>query len=269
MQIYYINVDAHLDRRAFMESQLQTLGLAATRIPAVTPAELASSDIEAACDPRRAGWILPMELSCSLSHVRAMNALLDSGGHHALVLEDDAVLSVGLPRFLAAFDARPADADVVRLETRHQRLRLLPAGVPDIGGIRMFRCYSVAFGAAGYIVSRSGAAKIVASPESRLHAIDTFLFNPYGILPRRLRTLQASPALVIQADQVDGPDAPPLPSVVTGRNHKAELQRPHYWQRLPGRIGKWVERDIIVGAQKTWHQYVRGAQKMPVPFTPE
>lgn len=268
MQIYYINVDAHLERRAFMDGQLHKLGLSATRLRAVTPAEVLDTDIEAACNPRRSGWIMPMELSCSLSHLRAMQALLDSGAAHALILEDDAVLSVGLPRFLEAFDARPPDFDVVRLETRHQRLRLLPAGVPDIGGIGIFHNHSVALGAAGYIVSRSGAAKIVASPQSRLHAIDTFLFNPY-ISRRKLNVLQAKPALVIQADQVNGPDAPPLPSLLTDRNRKTELQRPHFWRRLPGRIGGWIERDIIIGTQKIWHQHIRGARKTPVPFTAE
>ena len=40
MDIYYINLARRTDRRDFMEAQFQKLGLAATRIEAVTPADI-------------------------------------------------------------------------------------------------------------------------------------------------------------------------------------------------------------------------------------
>jgi glycosyl transferase family 25 len=270
MQIYYINVETYADRRAFMEGQFEKLGLVAERLAAVTPADLSSSDLDAYCSPRRARWLTPMELCCSLSHVAAARALLASGAPHALVLEDDAVLSARLPRFLAAFEAMPPDLDVLRLETtRGQRLRLLPSGLPDIAGIGLHRSYSWAFGAGGYIVSRRGAAKIVASPETRLHAADRYLFDPYAALPRQLMAYQAKPTMIVQVSELEGDAAAQLPSRMSDRDVKLETQRPYFWAALPGRVARWVERDILIAVQKAWHEHVRGARKTAVPFTPD
>src|SRR5690242_19024849 len=100
MQIYYINMARRTDRRAFMEAQLAKLGLEATRIEAVTPETFLASAVTAS-----RGRLTPVALSCSLSHVKAAEALLASGDPCALILEDDAILSTRLPEFLAALDA--------------------------------------------------------------------------------------------------------------------------------------------------------------------
>lgn len=270
MQIYYINVDSYADRRAFMEGQFANLGLAGERIAAVTPKDISADDLDAYCSPRRARWLTPMEFCCSLSHLAAANALLASGAPHALVLEDDAVLSARLPRFLAAFEAAPPDLDLLRLETtRNQRLRLLPSGLPEIAGIGLYRSYSWAFGAGGYIVSRGGAEKIAASPETRLHAADRYLFDPYAALPRQMVAYQAKPTMIVQVSELEGDAAAQLPSRMSDRVVKLQTQRPYFWAALPGRVIRWVERDVLIAIQKAWHEYVRGARKTPVPFTPD
>ncbi|MEO6394500.1 MAG: glycosyltransferase family 25 protein [Devosia sp.] len=269
MRVYYINVAAHLERRDFMEGQFRALGLAAERIDAMTPAGLTTADLETWCNPRRGTWLTPMELCCSLSHVAALNAFIASDADFGLILEDDAVLSARLPQFLTQFEAEPAGIDLLRLETRHENLRLLPDARPAIEGVQFYTSHSWASGSAGYIVSRRAAERIAASRLTRLHASDRFLFNPYLPLLRHLVTRQANPALVIQADQLKSGHGPKLVSQLADRHIKRSAQAPFYWRRRPARIANWIRRDIIVAAQKAWHQYVRGAKKTPVPFAPD
>ena len=269
MRIYYINVAAHRERCDFMDGQFRALGLAAERVDAITPAGLSAADLETSCNPRRGNWLTPMELCCSLSHVAALKAFLASDAPHALVLEDDAVLSTRLPRFLAHFESEPLGIDLLRLETRHENLRLLPDDRPEIEGVRFYTLHSWASGSAGYIVSRGAAQRIAESRMTRLHASDRFLFNTYLPLLRQLVTLQANPALIVQADQLQTGNLPKLVSQLADRHTKRSAQAPYYWRRRPARIANWIRRDIIVAAQKAWHQYVRGAKKTPVPFAPD
>src|SRR5207249_2273941 len=99
LPVFYINVASRLDRRRFMEAQFASLGLSAERIEAATPSEISEPDRRAWCDPSRATWMTEGEFACNLSHLRAWALILERGLTHALILEDDAVLSASLPRF--------------------------------------------------------------------------------------------------------------------------------------------------------------------------
>ncbi len=269
VQIYYINVAARTDRRAFMEAQFARLGLAATRIEAVTPADLTPAQIARHCDPRRGAYLMPPELCCGLSHSKALGAVAEAGAPFAVILEDDCVLSARLPKFLAAFETLAPPLDLLRLETTFEQLRLLPAGLPPLAGIAICRPYSWASGAGGYLVSRRGAALAAGSRQFWSKAADRVLSNPYEPLPRRLHLCQVNPALAVQAERLGG-TAPHLPSNIHAERHEGmRLEHVHFWRRRPHAIANWINRDIVVGAQKAWHQYVRGARKQAVAFAPD
>jgi hypothetical protein len=51
--VYYINLGARPDRRAFIEDQLAVLGLTGERIEAVSRADLTPEQKQAYCNPRR------------------------------------------------------------------------------------------------------------------------------------------------------------------------------------------------------------------------
>lgn len=268
MQIYYINLARRADRRTFMEDQFSRLGLAATRIEAVTPDELSAEDLDRWCNPARGRWHTPPELCCSLSHLKATRTLQASEHPYALVLEDDAVLSASLPRFLLAYDAESPPYDLVRIETSLERLRLKRGAGPDIGGVAICSSYSPTAGAAGYVVSRRAAGLASAGREMWLKPPDQVFFNPYEPLPRRLVVRQTDPGLCIQTYLLEATGLPDLPSDLVGRNARAVAEAPHFWRRLPHVIAVALERDVVVGAQKAWHQYVGGARKRRIEFHP-
>jgi glycosyl transferase family 25 len=202
LPIYYINLDARPDRRDFMESQFAKLGLAAQRVSGTTPAELTPSQLERYCDPRRAYFLSPQQLCCTLSHVRAWQAMMDAGAERAVILEDDAVLSARLPAFLSQLPAMAFD--IVRLENSerpHLTSELLGLDVAGIG-FRTFR--STGWGSAAYIITRETARGFMASPKLYDLPTDATLFCPLEKPASDLRLALADPALCVQLVQIDG-----------------------------------------------------------------
>jgi glycosyl transferase family 25 len=263
MLIYYINVAEGADgaaRRAFMAAQFAQLGLSANRIDAVTPADLTADD-HAAIRRIDAASSMVFPYVNTLSHLAAMRALLAGDAPHALILEDDAVLSRRLPAFLAAYDAAPpVGVDLLRLETSLHLLRLKPTDT-EILGFSICRAYSFEGGRAAYIITRKAAAVIVRSREVLLLPHDVSMFDPYEPLPRRLDVRQLNPALCIQAQYV-----------ATGKSRFLGSPRPAPTAREMG-LRAWlrqawraVRRDTIVAVQKAWHQHVRGAKKQRVVY---
>ena len=263
MRIFYINLARRTDRRAFMEEQFARLGLAASRIEAVTPADLEPEDIERWCNPRRVLWLTPGELCCSVSHLRALEAFLASGDAWAAIFEDDAVLSTRLPAFLDAFDTAPPAADLVRIETALRHLTLQSGGEP-VGGMRLARYVGWEPGGAGYLVSRQAAAAITASNEMRRRPVDRALFHWSSPLFRRLAVRQTDRGLCIQARSHAG--ATELHSDLTDRRQRHAAERPYAARHLLYRSLLILNRDVFLAAWKAWHRFVLGAERRRVEF---
>lgn len=245
-----------------MEDQFSRLGLAATRIEAVTPANL--SDAQRAQILRMESGVRETGGYCvSLSHLAAMRAFLATGAAFALIFEDDAVLSPSLPRFIASFEAAPPSLDLLRIETSGRRIRL-KASEPAIAGFAICRAYSWEAGSAGYIVSRRGAEALVAAPEMLSKPLDESMFDPYEPLPRRLAVRQLEPALCIQEPIFSKAPAPRFASDLARR--EGEIPHAPFWLKLWRRTALGFRRDIVIAAQKAWHQYVGGAHKRRVEF---
>lgn len=266
MLIYYINLARRADRRALMEAQFQKLGLAATRIEAMTPDRLTAEELAFSCDPARGGpWIFPVELSACRSHLLAMEALLAAGAPHAFILEDDAIMSSRLPPFLAAFDANPPPVDLLNLEAFGWSMRLAREPLARLNGVALHRQWSEAYGVAGYIISQAGARRALASPLMRTYPADNALLDPYGCL-HGLTLAQADPALVIQADRVPGYAAETVRSDQSARLGRRDAEAPYRLRRLPGRFRVALKRELLDGPRKAWHGVVDGAKRRAVTF---
>lgn len=260
MLSYYINLTKDVDRRAFMEEQLDRLGLAAERVAAVTPADLTEDDradirrIDAASSKTRAYCI-------TLSHLAAMNALVAAGAPHALIMEDDVLLSRRLPAFLAAFDAAPPPVDLLRIETSRHLLRMKSAEA-ELSGLGICRAYSFEGGRAAYIVSREAAGTIATSRAVRRVPHDIAMFDPYQPLARQLKIRQLNPALCMQAQYRTDGDGPRF---VDPPGHVWSLGELG-WAGGARRVVGAIRRDTTVAVQKAWHQHIGGAQKQRVEF---
>lgn len=243
MDIFCINLAARPDRWAWMQEQFAKLGLSAIRIEAVAPSDLTATQRELYCNPRRLRGLSEAEYCTNQSHARAWAALVQSGRERALILEDDAILSASLPRFLEAVDAQGTSLDIIRIETFQLALRYGAVEswvLPDIG---LRECVERDPGAAGYIVSRQAAAWLAAEPTYQTTLIDAYLFDPFAPVGSRLKIRQTDPALCVQLGVA-------TPEVQIARSnlapHAREFltrRRQHALQRLPREISRWFGKD--------------------------
>lgn len=265
--IFYINLESRPDRRAFMERQLAELGLSAERIVAVTPAQLPPDRHARYSNPRRYRWMTPTELACSSSHGLALRAAIDNGSSHALILEDDAVLSPDLPRLLSEACSGPAIFDVLRIETTINPVRFSPRRIGLTDGFDARQATGWCPGSAGYIVGRHAADVLLSSDTLFEMPIDEILFNPYRPLAKQLTILHCDPALCFQPLPGSSLDAGPSDveaARVEGSNSRQALP---LQLRIVYGVGLFLDRDIRMGVSKLWHQLVGGSRKETVPFS--
>jgi GR25 family glycosyltransferase involved in LPS biosynthesis len=206
MRTYYINLHARTDRRAFMEAQFARLGIEAERIAATTPADIQPEDLARYCDATEAAWLAPAELAGSLSHRRAWRALLDRDLPCALIVEDDVYLSSYLPAFLEDIEPDCDGLDIIRIETRKRRINLSASMAERKEGVTLHRPFSFEWGAAGYIISRTGARKLLAAERFFDLPVDDSIFHPASTLFADLAIRQTVPGLCTPGDALANSD---------------------------------------------------------------
>jgi len=159
LQTWVINLDRAPERLAQVRAQLDRLGLAWMRLPAVdarafTPEQRGRLD-EAGFGLRHGMTPLPGELGCYLSHLEVMRRFLASDARAALVLEDDVQLHDSLPAVLEALLATPARWDVVKLSAVHSGT---PVAVAELtAGHRLAVMLSKCTGSSAYLMNRRAA----------------------------------------------------------------------------------------------------------------
>lgn len=119
---------------------------------------------------------------CALTNLDIFSWMVAEDVPAALVVQDDAELSPDIKSFLATLDWLPDDAHIVQFEKsgRHSSTRLLgPAiGQMPVPGRRLHRLFSRTGGAACYLITRAGAAAILAQDTTVKMPIDHLLFSP-------------------------------------------------------------------------------------------
>lgn len=198
--IYFINLDARPDRRAFMERQFAELGLEAKRVSASTADEISETHLTQYCDPGALHYHSPSEMACWYSHVQCWRSILDTGARWGLVFEDDAVLSPRLPAFLDAFFATGLDGrcDIVQLETIARRTRVLPAIAHTEAGIALRPFRSTVYGTAAYLIRATMLPSLLSDPHLFDRPVDHRLFCPFLPAVPGWRLLLTDPGLCIQ-----------------------------------------------------------------------
>ena len=167
LPVVFINLSKDVERRERMTAQLAGMGLAGSRLPAVWWADLPETEQQRYfCSPQSHGrYFKPLsngEKGCYASHLRAWQQLIDSDSSALVVFEDDVRLLPTLPQALEAIEALPADGrwDMIKLYGREQEkiANQAPLGSDSLQLISYQRVPSFA---AGYVISRAGAQKML------------------------------------------------------------------------------------------------------------
>lgn len=159
-----INLDRASDRMREMERQLSGHGIEYRRISAIDGSKLDESvpEYDLMGYRIRIGKLPNMsEIGCYLSHLNAMEALLESEATHALILEDDAVLPDDFNTLLDEVLAERGCWDILRLSSsrkgKYLQIRELTAGRKIAINTRVLK------NTAGYIVNRHAAQRCLDS----------------------------------------------------------------------------------------------------------
>jgi glycosyl transferase family 25 len=238
LPIFFINMASRRDRLEHISRQLTSLGLVATRIEAVTPA-----DFSPALEERRSAGLVRLnagEIACSLSHQSIWRTMLDQQIPVALILEDDVVLAADLPEVLGDPHLLDHKPDAIQLET-HATAALVGRPVPTaVAGVSQNRLMSSSLGTAAYVMTSRLAHRLLQRDDLDQMSVDSLLFGRPGGLFYEARIYQAVPALAIQLDQTREGKLSVGQSDLTGQRppHRATGRMP-FGARLKRTLKHW------------------------------
>ncbi len=207
LDLYVVSLSHRLDRRSWMSAQAEKIGLPIRFFDAVNGAETAPEDFAQRFDNHGPlGEFGAGDMACTLSHLQICEQFLESTSTHCVVLEDDALMAADLPDWLSDLSWFPRDADIVKLEAGTQKglVVLLGRTKQSHLGRDLRPLLSRHTGAAGYIINRNAARKILGHLLHIDMPIDHFLFNQnISPIAADLGIYQIEPALV-QQDEAAG-----------------------------------------------------------------
>ncbi len=195
---FYINRGCDASRRLALEQRLAGAGIDAVRVEAIeglnVPNDLTAYFFEggALCSD-----LSPGEVGCYASHLRVYQLLIEQELPWALVLEDDATFASNVADDIAAIlAAAPEDWSLIHLCGDNRRgVRVLRQVTSCHSLVRFSR---IPAGAAGYLISRAGAERMLV-PKIRYWPIDTdfrrpwhFRIQVFGVQPKLFAHDEAS-----------------------------------------------------------------------------
>lgn len=162
--VFVINLERSKHRRDFMVSYLSGLGIEARIFPAVDGSKLdvALSEeqglySEKLTNQKFSRSLSRNEIACTLSHLGVCRKMVDESIPMALVLEDDAMFQPGIRNLIQqALSEAPEDWDLLQLTYSCKGYEQISAHL-----VKFPSDASLPVGAAGYIIRKSGAEKML------------------------------------------------------------------------------------------------------------
>lgn len=138
-----------------------------------------------------------VEVACTMSHEKAWRWFLGRKQPLALVLEDDLVLGDGLRTVLAPSVYANVDAELVKLETTYESVRVGRIR-STAGRFAVRQLLATHMGTGAYIISAEMARRVLADPRLHTMTVDSYFFSRRGpVIPSR-GLLQVDPAPTVQ-----------------------------------------------------------------------
>jgi glycosyl transferase family 25 len=208
MRTFLVNLERRPDRLAAMAGQLGRLGIAFERFDAVdakTVDPVALGEPFAASGPL--GTLSPGDKACTYSHIHLWRKIAAGEDSHAVILEDDILLSGDAAKFVKDSSWISNGVGLIKLERYGDANQLIVIGRTGIAVLdrEIVPLLSRHTGSGGYIISRETAATLAGLKEKLTLPIDHLLFNPNNSpVFDRLKPWQLLPAILDQRIEVGG-----------------------------------------------------------------
>jgi glycosyl transferase family 25 len=188
MKCLVINLDRSGDRLAHITSEFAKIDVPFERVPAI--------DVHAVI---RASKLTNAETACFLSHRRCWQIIADGADQFGAIFEDDVVFSDEAGSLLADTSWVPRDADIVKLETFFVAVRLGRQQTSLGNGYSLVSLSGTHVGAAGYIVSKAAAQRLLRWTKRLKAPVDHVIFDPGFMACARSTVYQLTPAICAQS----------------------------------------------------------------------
>ena len=184
-----------------MENEFHRLNISAKRLDATWWKTVPTDEANAlySIDLNKEQYYKPLsngEKGCYTSHIRAWKILLESDAEKIVVLEDDISLNDEFIKILDAIDKSDQEWDMIKLIGR-ERNEKIKSSENLLGTQKLIRYNKIPSCTTGYVLSRSGAKKLISSriPFGRPIDIDLRFF-----WENDLKILGVHPAAISLAD---------------------------------------------------------------------
>ena len=184
-----------------MENEFHRLNISAKRLDATWWKTVPTDEANAlySIDLNKEQYYKPLsngEKGCYASHIRAWKILLESDAEKIVVLEDDISLNDEFIKILDAIDKLDQEWDMIKLIGR-ERNEKIKSSENLLGTQNLIRYKKIPSCTTGYVLSRSGAKKLISSriPFGRPIDIDLRFF-----WENDLKILGVHPAAISLAD---------------------------------------------------------------------
>ena len=184
-----------------MENEFHRLNISAKRLDATWWKTVPTDEANAlySIDLNKEQYYKPLsngEKGCYTSHIRAWKILLESDAEKIVVLEDDISLNDEFIKILDAIDKSDQEWDMIKLIGR-ERNEKIKSSENLLGTQNLIRYKKIPSCTTGYVLSRSGAKKLISSriPFGRPIDIDLRFF-----WENDLKILGVHPAAISLAD---------------------------------------------------------------------
>jgi glycosyl transferase, family 25 len=203
---YLINLDKDRDRLEFFSKNFSRLGLTFERVAAIdgrlySEQEHHAFEIQRPRNynrQRHKPW-LRGQMGCFLSHMEVWRRIAEGKENFCAVFEDDEHISDDLRNLLFDDQWIPPEADVIRLETSTNRVRLSARPILTYLGRSVYKVKSTSWCAGAYLISRDTARALVALDKKYHEPADVILYNfEESVIAPTLNILQFNPALCTQ-----------------------------------------------------------------------
>jgi len=196
VQIFVINLPDAVERRQFQKDQLTKLGLEYSILDATSVDDIS----EATYKKHYFDWQRPLrktEVACYYSHRSAWDRVIKSR-KPALILEDDALLSLCVPELLDNLNDIE-NSDLINLENAYRKKFVSRSHIDISCNSKLIRLYQDRNGAAGYILWPSGANKLIQlEKNSGIGLADAHITSCHT-----LKAYQLEPSPIIQLAQCE------------------------------------------------------------------
>ncbi|MFT4432070.1 glycosyltransferase family 25 protein [Caballeronia sp. 15715] len=195
-----ISLERARERRALMARQFQAHGIDVQFFSGIEPRSPADAINESDFSARMRRYGRPMsegEIGCYLSHREVWKQLVDSGDDAWCIMEDDIALRSGFVATVWELASNRDHWDVVRLMGLNRNERIPYAKLPS--GTQLMWMDRQPVGLQCYMLTRAGAAALLAHTHKIVHAIDTAVDRHWE---HKLRLFVTEPEYVETVDMV-------------------------------------------------------------------